>query len=183
MNRGPFIAALVFAILVVFGVHLLEFPGSVPNFEKESGGGTLLDVRPSFSEEATYARLENYGERGRKNYVFRNLTTDVLLPLSLFPFLFLLMRHSIGRVRLGRASRIFLLSLPFAYVAFDLAENGSVLALLANYPNRLTFLSSVLPYVTVIKRAASMLALAVPLVVFIFVLLRGGPPRTIASSD
>jgi hypothetical protein len=46
--------------------HSLDFSGSVPNFERLSGGGVLLDVKPSFSEEATYQRLSGYGEQGRK---------------------------------------------------------------------------------------------------------------------
>jgi hypothetical protein len=171
-NRMPFVLALLLAVVVVWAVHSLDFPGSVPSFGRLSGGGVLLDVRPSFSEEATYQRLSGYGNEGRNNYVFRNLTVDVLLPLAVFPALFLLMLHSLEGSSLGSVARVFLLSLPFVYVIFDLAENGIVLALLAYFPERMHFLAGVLPYITVIKRAASLLALAIPLVIFSVALAR-----------
>lgn len=171
-NRIPFVLALLLAILVVFAVHSLDFPGSVPNFERLSGGGALLDVKPSFSEEATYQRLSDYGEGGRNNYVFRNLTVDVLLPLAVFPALFLLMLHALKASSLGRVPRAFLYSLAFVYVILDLAENGTVLVLLAYFPDRMHLLAGVLPYLTVVKRTASLLALAIPLVIFSVALVR-----------
>ena len=171
-NRIRFVLALLVAVLVVFAVHSLDFPGSVPNFERLSGGGVLLDVKPSFSEEATYQRLSGYGEQGRNNYAFRNITVDILLPLAVFPALFLLMLHALEGSSIGRVPRAFLFALPFLYVIFDFAENGTVLALLAYFPDRVHLLAGVLPYLTVVKRAASLLALAIPLVIFSVALVR-----------
>lgn len=168
MNRKLFVAAFLWAIFVVLAVHLLQFPGSVPDFERASGGGELLDVKPSFSVDATYSRLEQYGEGGRRNYFWRNLSVDVILPLSLLPFLYLLMRRASSRLSLGRMARASLLSIPLAYVGFDLAENALVLALLASYPHRLTTLAAVLPLLTVIKRVASLLTIFVPLLILAF---------------
>ena len=172
MNRRLFVSALLAALLLVFAVHFLDFPGSVPDFRRASGGGTLLDARPSFSEDEIYRRLAAYGEEGRNNYAFRNRTVDVLLPLGVLPFLFLLMLRAANCLLLGRAARSFLLALPFAYVLFDLAENGSVLALLANFPVRMHLLSAVLPYLTSVKRAASILALVIPLLIYGYLLAR-----------
>lgn len=45
-NRVLFVLALLVAVLVVFAVHSLDFPGSVPNFERLSGGGALLVFQP-----------------------------------------------------------------------------------------------------------------------------------------
>lgn len=174
-NRELYVSALLVAVLIVFAVHFLDFPGSVPDFRRASGGGVLLDVKPSFSEEETYRRLAAYGEEGRDNYAFRNRTVDVLLPLAVLPFLFLLMLRAANRLNLGRTARAFLLSLPFVYVVFDLAENGSVLALLAGFPDRMRLLTAALPYLTSVKRAASMLALVIPLLVFIYSLVRRRP--------
>jgi hypothetical protein len=169
---AKFLAAFLLGLFVVLSVHLIEFPGSVPDFRRESGGGVLLDVKPSFSAEAIYARLESYGEGGRKNYLIRNLTVDIILPLSLLPFLGLLMGQALTRFPVGKAARLFLLSMPLAYVIFDITENASVVAILANYPERLTFLASVLPYLTVIKRTASMLALFAPVIILLLALRR-----------
>jgi hypothetical protein len=170
--RPKFLGAFLLGLFVVLSVHLVEFPGSVPDFRSKSGGGVLLDVKPSFSENAIYSRFEGYGESGRKNYVIRNLTVDIVLPLALLPFLWLLMAQAIERFPVGKAARIFLLSMPIAYVIFDLAENASVVAMLANYPERLTSLANVLPYLTVIKRGASMFALFAPVIILTLALLR-----------
>jgi hypothetical protein len=164
--------AFAVAILVFVAVHFVTFPGSVPDFRKASGGGTLLDMTPAFSEDALYARLTGYGAEGRANYAFRNVTADVVLPLALLPFLFLWMRRVLGRLSLGAVPRALLLAIPVLYVLFDLAENGSVLALLAHFPARMHFVSAMLPWLTIIKRAASILAIIGPLTIFAFALIR-----------
>jgi hypothetical protein len=171
-NRKLFVSTLLAAVLVVFTVHFLDFPGSVLDFVKSSGGGVLLDIKPSFSEEEIYQRLADYGEEGRRNYTFRNLTVDVLLPLSVLPFLFLLMLHALNRLALGGIGKMVLLSLPFIYVIFDFAENGLILILLANFPERVHQGANMLPYLTVVKRVASMLAIIIPLLIFGFSLVR-----------
>ena len=165
-------AAFAIAIVVFVAVHFVSFPGSVPDFRRASGGGTLLDMTPEFSEDALYARLTGYGAAGRSNYAFRNVTVDVLLPLALLPFLFLWMRGALDRLSLGPSSRALLLAIPVLYVVFDLVENGSVLAILASFPVRMHLLSLLLPYLTIIKRAASMLAIIGPLMILAFTVIR-----------
>jgi hypothetical protein len=165
-------AAIVVAIVVFVGVHFVSFPGSVPDFRRASGGGTLLDMTPEFSEDALYARLTGYGATGRANYAFRNVTVDVLLPLALLPFLFMWMRRALDRVSAGTIARTLLLAAPISYVVFDLLENGAVLALLTNFPARMHLVAAVLPYLTIIKRLASMLAIMGPVIIFAFALIR-----------
>jgi hypothetical protein len=97
-----------------------------------------------------------------------------LLPLAVFPALFLLMLHALEGSSIGRFPRALLFALPFLFVIFDFAENGTVLALLANFPDRVPFLAGVLPYLTMVKRAAVLLALAIPLVIFGVNLVRRG---------
>ena len=171
-TRSVFVAALVWAVLVVFVVHFLDFPGSVPNFRLVSRGGTLLDASPAFTADGVYQRLGEYGAEGRRNYSFRNMTVDILLPLSVLPFLVLLMLRALAPVTLGRSVRDTLLLLPLVYVIFDLLENSLVLVLLANYPERLDMLAASLPYATIIKRVASLLAIVVPLMMLGFDFVR-----------
>ena len=71
MRREIFIVAGVWAFLVVLAVHFLQFPGSVPDFNRASGGGVLLDALPAFTPDGIYDRLAGYGEAGRQNYSFR----------------------------------------------------------------------------------------------------------------
>lgn len=163
-TRKAFVIAGLWALLVVIAVHFLQFPGSVPDFNRASGGGILLDASPAFTPDGIYERLAGYGEEGRRNYSLRNVTIDVLLPLSVLPFLLLLSRRAFARYSPATVMRGFVLSLPVVYVVFDLLENASVLVLLANYPERMNVLAASLPYTTLVKRAASLLALGVPLV-------------------
>jgi hypothetical protein len=171
-TRKTFVIAGLWALLVVLAVHFVQFPGSVPDFNRATGGGVLLDASPAFTADDVYERLTGYGEAGRQNYSFRNVTVDVLLPLSVLPFLLLLMRRAVMRFSFRPLVTALFLSVPFAYVAFDLLENASVLALLANYPERMNVLAASLPYTTVVKRAASLLALGIPLAMLGFQFVR-----------
>ena len=171
-TRKAFVIAGLWAVLVVVAVHFIQFPGSVPDFNRASDGGILLDASPAFTPDGIYDRLTGYGEAGRRNYSFRNVTIDVLLPLSVLPFLVLLIRRALARYALGPVLRGLLLSVPVAYVVFDLLENASVLALLANYPERMNVLAAILPYTTLVKRAASLFALGIPLAMLGFEFVR-----------
>jgi hypothetical protein len=161
-SRRVFVFAFIWAAFVIIAVHTADFPGSVPNFRDESGGGILLDVKPAFTPDEIYGRLSGYGEQGRRNYYFRNVTVDVLLPLSVLPF-FLLLASRSAPPGSRPFARWMLMALPSLYVLFDFVENATVLRLLAAYPERLNVLASTLPYTTVLKRTASLLALAAPL--------------------
>jgi hypothetical protein len=174
-KRSTFLLVFIFAFLVVFAIHFLNFPGSVPRFKQLTGGGILLDQTPSFNVDAVYQRLTDYGEEGRKSYRFRNLTTDIILPLSLLPFLLLLMSYALRSIQLKGFARILLFGLTFAYVVFDLAENAAVLVLLNNFPRRLNLLAEILPYLTSIKRVASLFALIVPLAILGIQFIRARP--------
>lgn len=161
-SRSIFVFAFIWAALVVVAVHTADFPGSVPNFRDESGGGILLDVKAAFTPDEIYGRFDGYGEQGRRNYSFRNRTVDILLPLSVLPFFLLLARRS-----LPAGSRLFarwmVSAVPWLYVLFDFVENATVLRLLAAYPDRLNALANTLAYTTILKRTASLLALVIPL--------------------
>jgi hypothetical protein len=174
---SPFVLAVTAAVLVVFAVHFLDFPGSVPRFKEVSGGGTLFDASPAFTVGELYQRLTDFGENGRRSYRSRNVTVDVLLPLSLLPFLCMLMLKAVKPLRLNRFVRLSLLGLPLAYVILDLAENAAVLVLLNNYPERMELLAAILPIITLSKRAASLLALVVPLAMIGIRLLRTKLPN------
>jgi hypothetical protein len=171
-TRKAFVIAGLWAFVVVIAVHFLQFPGSVPDFNRASAGGILLDASPAFTPDGIYHRLAGYGDAGRRNYAFRNVTIDVLLPLSVLPFLVLLIRRALARYSLGPVLRGLLLSVPVAYVVFDLLENASVVTLLTNYPERMNALAASLPYTTLVKRAASLIALGIPLAMLGFEFVR-----------
>jgi hypothetical protein len=161
-----FRAALLLALVVFGTLHFLHFPGSVPYFQHVSGGGRLFDVELAHTPDEIHQRLEAFGEGGRSEYVFRNKTTDVLLPLSLLPLLVLGMARLRKRFRLGWLGR-GLSVLPYLYVAFDFAENFTVISLIQAHPGQRLTLATVLPILTMIKRSAimgSLLSLVIGLI-------------------
>lgn len=162
-NRYRLSIALIVAVSVFVPVHFFNFHGSVPNFRQVSGGGELFDVKTASSQDDLYTRVAGYGEEGRRNYAFRNKTVDVALPFSLLPFLVLLMLRGLKPFPFNRPTRLALVAVPFLYVLFDLAENGSVLLILEQYPDRASAFETILPYLTLIKRTAVVAALLVPL--------------------
>jgi hypothetical protein len=167
-----FVVALTVALVVVVAVHVTQFPGSVPDFERASNAGTLFDADTEFTVDDVYARLDAYGDAGRQNYAFRNMTVDILLPLSVFPVLFLLALKAVTAATVDRRTRAAIFALPVAYVLFDLVENSIVLTLLADYPDRLNGAAEWLPYATITKRAATLLAILVPLTMLASVSIR-----------
>ncbi len=82
------------------------------------------------------------------------------------------MREALKVMQLGRLPAALLLSVPVVYVVFDFAENAAVLGLLTRFPDRVHLLAAVLPYLTVVKRTASILALLIPFAVLTFALVR-----------
>lgn len=118
-TRGMFVPALVWAVLVVLAVHFLDFPGSVPDFRQASRGGTLLDATPAFTADGVYQRVDDYGAEGRRNYSFRNVTVDILLPLSVLPFLVLLMSKGINAVADKARASLLAIAVPVLMLAFN----------------------------------------------------------------
>ena len=180
-KRNTFVMALLWAVFVMVVVHVTDFPGSVPDFRHASAGGILLDAVPAFTPDAIYERLAGYGEAGRRNYAFRNVTVDVILPLSLLPFFVLLMRRAATSASVNARARLVLMSVPVLYVVFDFLENAVVLMLLAHYPLRMDRWATLLPALTIVKRIASVLALIVPLAILAVRSIRtrtgsGAPP-------
>lgn len=171
-GNARLVIGLVWAIFVVFTVHSLDFPGSVPRFKATSGGQDLLDTHPSFDLDGVYQRLEAYGEEGREAYSFRLATVDVLLPLSVLPFLYLFMAKAAARLSLQRGMRRVLLAIPFTYLLFDLAENAALFVLLDNYPERMPVLALLLPYLTLIKRLASVAGFLLPAILLLYATVR-----------
>ena len=114
-----------------------------------------------------YQRLAAYGDNGREAYSRMMLSTDIVFPLSVLAFLFVLSSYSAQKMVLPRTLRWLLLALPFAYFLSDMIENVSIFTLLSDYPERHEFIGDTLGYVTVFKRVVQAAAFAMPIALFI----------------
>ncbi len=152
-ERRAFTISLIAAVLVFVPIHFLNFKGTVPHFVQIANGGTIFDRSIPDSSTELYERIEGFGEDGRREYVFRNLTTDFVLPFALLPLLLLGLARVNRRFRFGKWGHI-LLVLPVAFVLLDLVENFSVIWLIYRFPDQQPFASELLPIATFSKRLA-----------------------------
>jgi hypothetical protein len=160
-------------MLAVFGAtHLLSYPGSVAHFKAATGGQKILDMQPSVSADETYQRLQAMGEGGRELYLRLILTVDIVFPLAVLLFSFVLARFAAERANLKGWSRAILVALPLVYWGFDLLENASVAAMLLQHPDRVDWLAGTVRYLTKGKRLFMVLAFVVPLVLLAVVSVR-----------
>lgn len=163
----PVIIALLVLLSVFVLTHVVKFPGSIPYLREVVHGQPILDMKPSFSSAETYQRLESFGEIGRELYMRTMLTVDIVFPISVFIFLFLLSRYTAQRLQMkplyGRALR----SLPFIYIILDFLENLTVATLLSSYPGQHEFLAANIGYLTTGKRIAMFGAILIPVVLLV----------------
>jgi hypothetical protein len=169
---GRVLAAFLLMLAVFGATHLLSFPGSVAHFKAVTGGQKILDMQASVSADETYQRLEAMGEGGRELYLRLILTVDIVFPLAVLLFSFVLARFAAERAKLKGWSRAMLVALPLVYWGFDLLENISVAVMLLQYPHRVDWLAGTIGYLTKSKRLFMVLAFVVPLVLLAVVSVR-----------
>lgn len=157
------VGSLALAVAVFIGSHLLDVPGSLAELMKATKGVPIFDLSPVFSIDETYARIEAYGDEGRRLYQRFSVTTDILFPVVLVSFLILLARFTIDRMKLPAALRWVVLAAPFGYLIPDLIENLTIFVLLSDFPQRHEGLARVLPYFTLAKRLSLYGAILLPL--------------------
>lgn len=159
--------AFVILIAVFIATHALPIPGSLSDVMAAAGGQTILDQKPAFSSEEVYRRLDAFGPTGRERYRWFLATTDVIFPLTLLAFLFLLARYTSQQLGPPQALRGLLLLFPVAFFVFDMIENLSIFLMLSDYPERHQLTGGLLGYVTSIKRLSMYAAIVLPLVLFL----------------
>jgi hypothetical protein len=161
------VIAFGIALVIFFLTHFAPIPGTLNDLMSVNGGHAILDQQPVFSTQAVYDRLDAFGTDGRALYQRFLLTTDIVFPLGLLAFLFLFARFSAERLVGWYVLRTFLPLVPAIWFAFDMMENLSIVALLADYPAQNEFIASYLGLITLAKRyalAASILAPATLLI-------------------
>ena len=152
-------------VLIVFvGTHFFEIPRSSKAVTKALNGLEIFDKKPSYTSDEVYSRLAAFPEKGRQLYKEFTYTIDVLFPLTLFTFLFLLARFAIHRNPVSRAIQIFIVALPILWISMDFIENAIIFRLLHKYPVKYDALAGMLGYITIIKFSLLLLTILVPTV-------------------
>lgn len=161
-SRRTVLIAFGITLVIFIATHVAPIPGNLRDLMVVNGGHAILDQAPAFSTEAVYDRLDAFGANGRALYQRFLLTTDIVFPLGLLAFLFLLARFSAQRLDGWRALQTFLPFVPVLWFGLDVTENLSIVALLSDYPEQNAFVASHLGIITLAKRYALVLSILAP---------------------
>lgn len=119
VSRTPvLIVSLVLAVLLGASFQALPI------------GGEMLDVRQGYDHGEVMAAMEQYGEAGRRVYIWASASLDTLFPIAAFSLLAGLVFRLRPNERLGTLAFV-----PIAGALFDFGENIQIMAMLAGYPD------------------------------------------------
>ncbi len=142
---------LLLALFLFFNLVLI--PALYPKFQ-------TLDTLTSYTPQEAYRLVASYGDQGRQQYLFTELTLDVLYPLSTALFFGLLTLYSFRRGFPDHAWTHWLVLIPLAELAVDYLENACVVVMLVRYPAELPLLAAASNVFTVLKFALTLPELA-----------------------
>lgn len=146
-RRGTINILLVLFLILEIGV----FPYFTGQLKAASGGSGMLDASLFLSPDQTHQMVGAYGDAGRNIYATDLLTADLLFPVVYALLLSVLIRYLFHELYPPESLMQRAVILPFAGMVFDYAENVSILALMAAYPQRVSVLEGLLPLLTAAK--------------------------------
>lgn len=155
-------------ILVFVVTHMFEIPWGVKAVNRLLGGLEIFDRRPLFSGAEVYERIRLFPEDGLLAYKRFTYTVDVLFPAAFFAFLFTFARYVSQRIAVSNYLQSALISLPFAWLIFDLIENTIIFTILSGFPAKYPFLNSSLGFITAIKFGLLFLSIITPSLLILF---------------
>jgi hypothetical protein len=133
LGRWQTAVALAILEIAVLGIENgLDFPLSVP-FLRRVTGHAYLDMCAFCSSAAVQSEVAGLGDRGRLLQALLLSSIDLLIPALSCTFGLSAILALGGKWR-GRRWNRWLLWLPLAAMALDFAENGTIAALLLEYP-------------------------------------------------
>jgi hypothetical protein len=167
--RGSLVIGSFIVFIAVFiATHVFEIPASTKAVTKSLGGLEMFDRKPSFSATEVYSRISEFPKTGIHLYKRFTHTVDILFPLALFSFLFVLGRFAMQGFLNHRTLARLLHILPIIWFGSDLLENSIVYYLLDEFPSRHNFLANGLAYVSLTKFAFLLLSVLAPIIVTVF---------------
>lgn len=160
-------AFLVFAVVFI-GTHFFEIPRSSKAVTVALNGAEIFDKKPPYSSDEVYQRISTFPPSGVYLYKEFTHTIDVLFPVSLFAFLFLLSRVVIQRHRPRKAFKVFITLLPILWFLSDMIENSVIYYLLDEFPIRHDVLAGFLGGITISKFTLLLLSFLMPVSLIAF---------------
>ena len=148
----------------ILAINLLYFPLSVRWMRQYTTDVPLLDMVAWRSVSRTYNILAALGVTGRRNHLCFIWTIDLVLPVLFGSCLYIAIRDSAAFAALNAAGRLSWIAVAAA--AMDYLENITNSALLALYPQRISFLASLSGLLTLMKFSLYGLCILIALSMF-----------------
>jgi hypothetical protein len=135
---------IILCALVFFLVLIPDFTKAPigPNaFKNHANGNQLIDTILNYSPQEAYRLIGSYGANGRAYYVAQSLSLDFIIPVSFMLLIVLLVNQIYSRTIFKKhISKLMLI--PFIGLVCDYAENICVISMIARYPGKPHFLTS-----------------------------------------
>ena len=128
-----------------------------------------------YSSEKLYEMASSYGELGRNAYIETRFQFDLVWPVVYTLFLATSISWSCSHITNVQSKLRYCNLLPIVAVVFDLLENISVSIVMYQFPVKTALFSNIASYSTTLKWIfvyASFLALAISMVVFLWVSIK-----------
>ncbi len=126
-------ARFIIMFFIIFIACQALFMLIQPEFLKQAGVPSSLDLQPGFSYKTAYTQIAQYGEEGIRFYNYFQIV-DIIFPLC-YGLLFSSIITLIQRKAFEKYNRLLLLNiLPLAGALFDLLENFGIFGMIRIYP-------------------------------------------------
>ena len=115
------------------------------------GDAGSVDLRFWYTADDVFIMAEEYGQEGRDAYILARYSFDLIFPIIYTAFLVTSISFLSGK-QFETGSKWMLFNLaPIAGMIFDLLENGFAILIMDAYPEKLVFLASFVPFMTMLK--------------------------------
>jgi len=145
----------VFILFIITqAIYVLMFMVTIPNVMEYSNGMKVLDNQPTgYSSEYAHQLFDTLGEKGRSEYLFKQIPIDMIYP-GLFALAYSLLLFYLFKKSFKLNKKIYILSLvPIVAGLFDYLENIGIIVMISIYPQ---FLSSIANITNIFSLAKSL---------------------------
>lgn len=155
--------ATVVSVAMAVGINVVDAPGTMVWFQRQTGGLGTLDTQPLAGAAVVHELLMRLGPEGRALYLQEIFLFDIAFPIALLAMVHL----ALIRVWSTTTTRR-LLVWPWLACVIDLVENTCAVVLTTTFPDESPALADVVGVLTAAKfaaYAAGIVAVVVGLVV------------------
>jgi len=115
------------------------------------GDAGSVDLSFWYTADDVFNMAEDYGQEGRDAYILARYSFDVIFPIIYAAFLVTSISFLAGKQFEIGSNWMHLNLVPIAGMILDLFENSFAILIMGAYPEKLVFLASIVPFMTMLK--------------------------------